>query len=113
MRALSLMLAVLLAGCAARPVTPVAISQPGDANASCAVLDDQIKRNAIHAAEMLGKDKQVEEANTGKVIASFVFGILVGLSIDLTREEQIMLRSLQDRNQYLERLSRAKGCPDS
>jgi len=113
MRAAAAALILFVSACAARPVTPVALSQPGDATANCAVLDEQIKRNAVVAAEMLGKDKQVEDANTGKVIASLVFGILVGLSIDLTREEQIMMRSLQDRNQYLQSLSRGKGCADT
>ena len=104
---------LLLAGCAARPVTPVQMAQPGDSGLDCGALDTQIKANAIKAAELLGKDKEVEDANTGKVIASFIFSGLIGLSVDLTREEQIVMRSLQDRNQRLDALSRQKGCATS
>jgi hypothetical protein len=102
---------LVLVGCAARPVTPVAISQPGDATLTCAGIDTARRDNALRAAELLKRDREVESANTGKMIAAVVFSGWIAMSIDLSREEQITMRSLLDRNTRLDDLARENGCP--
>lgn len=108
--AIALTQAVGLTACAARVVTPVAISQPSDASLTCDALDTARRDNALRAAEMLKRDQEVDSANTGKMIAAVVFSGLIAMSLDLSREEQIVMRSLLDRNARLDDLARAKGC---
>lgn len=107
----SLIALALCLGCAARPVTPILMSQPGDDALTCAQLDQQIAANQSTAVELLQKDKQVEQGNTAKVVAATVFSVWLAMSIDLSHEEQIMMRSLYDRNERLVSLKQQKGCP--
>jgi hypothetical protein len=104
-------LALCIPACAARPVSPVAISQSTDDQLTCSELDQQIKSNQLAAVELLHKNKEVQEANTTKVVASVVFSAWIALSIDLSHEEQIKMRALSDRNEELQRLKRQKRCP--
>ena len=103
-------LALCLAACAApaRQVTPIAMSQPGDEQLTCADLNDKIKANAAAATGMLRKDEQVKTGNVVKL----VFGI-VGVSLmDWSDEEKVKARSMIDRNERLTELHRAKGCSE-
>lgn len=104
-RALALMAAALpLAACPARQITPVALSQPGDAAMDCAALDRAIEATARQAAEMAKLDTELERRN-------IVGGILVGApAIDLTREEQVQYRALADRTRHLTLLKAQKPC---
>lgn len=104
--------ALSLCGCAAREVTPVAMSQPGDDALGCDALAQQISANSAAEAEYQRKDKQVENANIAKGVGSAVpfAGPLIAGSTDLSNEEQVKARSLADRNEQLEYLSKHKGC---
>lgn len=110
----SLLLAcvLLLCGCAARQVTPIAMSQPGDDALTCDTLSSQIAANDIAEADYRKQDKQVENGNIAKGIGSatpFVGPIIAG-STDLSNEEQVKARSLADRNEQLKYLAKQKGC---
>jgi hypothetical protein len=101
-----------LAGCAARDVTPVAMSQPGDEALSCDALNAQIAANTTSEAAYEKKDKQVENANVAKGVggaAPFV-GPIIAASTDLSNEEQVKARALSDRNQQLTYLAKHRGC---
>jgi hypothetical protein len=100
----------LIAGCAAKPVSPVAMSQPGDETMDCAQLAREIATNRDRAADLLVKQNGVEQGNTAKVVASLLVSGWISLAIDLSREEQIVMRSLGDRNDRLIRLTKQKGC---
>lgn len=105
MRRLALGFIVLvLAGCAARPVIPIAMSQPGDAALDCAALDRAIEATARRAAEMARLDRDLEQRN---VIGAILFG---APAIDLTREEQIQYRALADRTRHLTILKAQNRC---
>lgn len=106
-------LLALCFGCAARPVTPVAMSQPGDAELTCGQLGQQTIDNQNAAVALVAKDKQVDRDNTVKVAAAIVFSVWLAGSIDLSHEEQIVMRSLADRNERLKGLQQQKGCPSA
>lgn len=107
----SFVVLALCLGCAARPVTPVMMSQPGDDALSCEQLDQQIAANRNAAVELVRKDKEVEQGNTAKIVAATVFSVWLAMSIDLSHEEQIVMRSLYDRNERLVALKQVKSCP--
>ena len=105
-----------LASCAARPVTPVAMSQPGDDQLSCPALMEQIKANQSAATEFLRSKEGVDQANTAKAVTGVVLfgpiGLLVMNSADYSSEEQVKARSLEDRNERLTFLTKNKGCAE-
>lgn len=104
-RALALAAAALpLAACPARQITPIALSQPGDAAMDCAALDRAIESTARQAAEMAKLDTELERRN---VVGAILFG---APAIDLTREEQIQYRALADRTRHLSTLKAQKPC---
>jgi hypothetical protein len=111
-KSLFLACALCLGACAAREVTPVAMSQPGDDALSCDALAQQIAANETARAVYIRKDKDVENGNIAKGVGSaapFV-GPLIAGSTDLSNEEQVKARALADRNQQLTYLSKQKGC---
>ena len=95
---------LLLAACAARHVTPVAMSQPADAALDCPALEREIDATARQAAEMARLDRELEQRN---VVGAILFG---APAVDLTREEQIQYRALVDRTRYLTQLKAQKSC---
>ena len=105
-------LILCLAGCAARQVTPVAISQPGDAELTCNSLKQQIADASAAEAAYRHKDKQVESGNAVKTAGSAipVAGLFLAGSIDLSNEEQVKARALADRIERLAFLAKQKGC---
>jgi hypothetical protein len=107
----SVALVIFIASCAAQTVTPVAISQSTDNQLTCAQIDQEIKSNQLTAADLLKKNKKVQEENTAKVVASVVLSGWIALSVDLSHEEQIRMRALSDRNEELLRLKKQKKCP--
>ena len=102
--ALALALVLTLAACAARPVTPIALSQPGDAALDCAGLDREIASLGEQAVAMGARDRELERRN---VIGAILFG---APAIDLTREEQIQFRAMQDRARHLADMKARKPC---
>ncbi|MBV9992806.1 MAG: hypothetical protein JOZ72_16120 [Alphaproteobacteria bacterium] len=104
--------ALCLCGCAAREVTPVSMSQPGDDALSCDAIAQQIAANGAAEAKYRHDDKEVENGNIAKGVGSaapFV-GPLIAGSTDLSNEEQVKARSLADRNEQLRYLANRKGC---
>ncbi|HWA88387.1 MAG TPA: hypothetical protein VG889_00015 [Rhizomicrobium sp.] len=104
--------ALVVSGCAARQVTPVSMSQPGDDRLSCDALKAQTAANSAAEAGYRYKDKQVENGNALKTVGSaapFV-GPLIAGSTDLSNEEQVKARALADRNDELNYLAKRKGC---
>lgn len=111
---LALAPAFVLGGCAVRPAVPVAMSQPGDDRLSCEEIARQIKLNDAEAQKYRAADRQVENANAAKVVASAVplAGLAAAASVDLSNTEQIEARSISDRNERLGMLGRQKGCAE-
>lgn len=105
-------LVLCLCGCAARDVTPVRISQPGDDLLSCTDLQQQLATNRSAAETFLRDDKKVEAANTMKAIGGALpwVGIFISASEDLSNEEQIKGRALVDRDERLRFLVERKHC---
>jgi hypothetical protein len=99
-----------LASCAARQVTPVAMTQPTDDRMTCPEIDQEMKSNQAAAAELLEKNKEVDQANAAKVVASVVLSGWFALTVDLSHEEQIKMRALADRNEALASLKTGKRC---
>jgi hypothetical protein len=104
--------ALPLAACAAKTVTPVAMSQPDDEQLSCAQLQQQLADNGQTETKLNGEDKKVAQANIAKnVLAATPYvGILFAASTDLSNSEQVRARALADRNQELQFLLKKKGC---
>ena len=99
-----------LANCAARQVTPVAMTQPTDDRLTCPEIDREMKSNQAEAAELLQKNQEVDQANAAKVVASVVLSGWFALTVDLSHEEQIKMRALADRNEALASLKTGKRC---
>ena len=102
-----------LCGCAAREVTPVAMSQSGDEGLNCNELAKQLAANESDIKVFIAKDKRVADNNVAKNVAGAVIpgvGILLIASTDLSNSEQIQARALIDRNQQLHYLEKQKGC---
>jgi hypothetical protein len=99
-----------LASCAARQVTPVAMTQPTDGRLTCSEIDQEMKSNQATAAELLQKNQEVDQANAAKVVASVVLSGWIALTVDLSHEEQIKMRALSDRNEALASLKTKKRC---
>jgi hypothetical protein len=99
-----------LAGCAhTRTVEPVAMSQAGDEALTCGQLNDEIRQNQVAAANFANQAAEVEGKNTTYEVAS-IFTSLAAMGVDLSREDQIKMRSLSDRNKYLLYLKGEKKC---
>lgn len=103
-------LALCLASCAARQVTPVSMTQPTDDRLTCSEIDQEMKSNQAAAAELLQKNKEVDQANAAKVAASVLLSGWFALTVDLSNEEQIKMRALADRNEALALLKAKKRC---
>ena len=105
-------LASLLA-CAAcaqtRSVEPVAMSQQGDQNLTCTQLDQQIYTNQVAAVNFANQAAKVEGNNTAFQVGT-IFTLWAAMGINLSKEDQIKMRSLQDRNRYLLYLKGEKKC---
>jgi hypothetical protein len=101
---------VSLVACAqTRTVTPVAITQPGDEALSCPQLDTQIHDNEAAAVQFARQATKVESNNDAYKVAT-IFVTLAAIGVDLSKEDQIKARSLQDRNEYLQYLKAEKKC---
>jgi hypothetical protein len=103
-------LALSLAGCAARQVTPISMTQPTDDRLTCSEIDQEMKSNQAAAAELLQRNKEVDQANAAKVVASVMLSGWFALTVDLSNEEQIKMRALADRNEALGSLKIRKKC---
>ncbi len=109
----ALAMAAVLAGCAPRPVTPVAMAQPGDAALTCPDIAAEAGANRARAATLLGEDAEVARGNVVRGVASVIpfAGLAAAATMDLSNAEQVQARALLDRNQRLDLLAREKGCP--
>jgi len=105
-------LALLLSACAAREYTPVSMVQAGDDDLTCAAINQQIADNTAAQATFEKKDRDVENGNTAKVVASAIpyVGMVALANADLSNEEQAKARAISDRNEHLEYLKKQKGC---
>jgi len=111
--ALAALCACILAGCAAKQVTSVPMTQAGDDQLDCSQLAQQIKSNQNQADYLQKKDQQVSQENVAKNVAGAIIpyaGVLAIASTDLSNEEQVNARALTDRNEELTYLARKKGC---
>ncbi len=101
--------ALCLVACTARPVTPISMTMPGDEQLSCAELNEHIKANMTAANELFAEDKDVAAGNVAKGVL-LGGGLLAAALMDLSNEEQVKARSVNDRNERLTFLARSKGC---
>jgi hypothetical protein len=85
------------------------MSQPGDQNLACSDIDREIDQNQRNAVSYARKAKETSDQNEKVVVASFFTG-WAQLYLDLSSEEKIKMRSLQDRDQYLVFLKEQKKC---
>jgi hypothetical protein len=107
-----LFLASLLgcAGCAqTKSVDPIPMSQQGDQNLTCTQLNQQIYTNQVAAANFATQAAKVQGNNQVFAVGT-IFALWAALGIDLSEEDKIKMRSLQDRNQYLVYLKDEKKC---
>jgi hypothetical protein len=84
----------------------------GDQNLTCSEIDREIEQNKWNAVILAKKATEVDENNKKVVIASLFFR-WAQLYLDLSSEEKITMRSLQDRDQYLVFLREQKKCQAS
>jgi hypothetical protein len=92
-----------------RSVEPVAMSQQGDQNLTCVQLNQQIYTNQVAAVNFANQAAKVEGNNTAFQVGT-IFTLWAAMGINLSKEDQIKMRSLQDRNQYLLYLKEEKKC---
>jgi hypothetical protein len=107
-----LVLASLLAcpGCAeTKTVDPIQMSQPGDQDLTCGQINDQIYKNQVAGVSFANRAAKAEGSNTAFEVGT-IFTLWAAMGIDLSKEDQIKMRSLQDRNQYLTYLKDEKKC---
>jgi hypothetical protein len=105
-----------LAACAARPVEPVSMAQPGDDKLGCQQIAVQITGNRTAVMAFRQQDQQARDGNVAKVaIGSIVpiAGLAALAAVDLSNEEQVKERSMADRNDRLMLLAHSKGCGDT
>src|SRR6266446_5645234 len=88
---LALVGALNMSACAARSVTPLAMTQPGDDQLDCSQIDDEIKRNQAAANDLLQRDKSVETGNVAKGVL-LGGGLLAAMVMDLSNAEQVNAR---------------------
>lgn len=101
---------LVCAGCAAtKTVNPIQMSQPGDRDLTCAQINDQIYTNQVAAVNFANQAAKVEGSNTAFEVGT-IFVIWAAMGVDLSKEDQIKMRSLQDRNQYLLYLKDERKC---
>ena len=106
------LLALLLdcTGCAqTKSVAPIQISQPGDERLSCKQINDEIYTTQVTAINFADQAAKVEGNNTAFKVGT-IFTTWAALGIDLSKEDQIKWRSLEDRNQHLLYLKAEKKC---
>jgi hypothetical protein len=108
--AAAIVMTLSLASCAARQVTPIEMTQPTDDRLTCPEIDQEMKSNQAAAAELLEKNKEVDQANAAKVVASVVLSGWFALTVDLSKEEQVKMRALADRNEALALLKAKRRC---
>lgn len=105
-----LLVALLIAACAARSSNPVQLAQPSDERMTCEALSAEITRNTVEAARLAGADQAI----VGQNVAAGMVGTLIFwpalFAMDLSNAEQIELRALQDRNQRLEEIQNRRSC---
>lgn len=98
-------------GCAhTKSVEPVAMSQNNDQNLTCSELDHQIDDNRGTAVNFANRAREVKGDNEKLAVTAVLVSGWAALFIDLSNEEKIKMRSLQDRNQYLVFLKEQKQC---
>ena len=102
----------LLAACAARDVTPMRLSQDGDAALGCAEISRQMRDNRTAAAKFLKDDRLVEQRNTALTVIGFLpwAGLLTATMTNLSNQDQIRARALIDREERLIYLAKQKEC---
>lgn len=103
-----LLLTIALAGCGGRSANPIASYQPGDEDRSCTGLQTEIANNEQEIIRLV----PYEDA-TGKNVALGVTGfffIIPLFFMDFKDAEELEIRALRRRNQYLREIAYNKGC---
>lgn len=90
------------------------MTQGGDDKLSCVQIAQQIESNNASIEHFILKDKQVEQDNVARNVGGVIpiVGLFLVASTDLSNEEQVMARSVTDRNEHLVYLAKQKGCPE-
>ena len=102
-------LLLLVAGCQVRQADPVKLSDPDDAEMSCAEIATEIAANEREALQLAGKAEALDQSNDALRAPGTVFAPLL-LAVDLSDAEKIEIRALADRNARLEKLRARKDC---
>ena len=105
---------VLLPACGGtKHVSSVEISQAADDRMTCTEIAQEISRNQASAVAFVQQKQGTDAANAAKVASSLLVpavGLGIGLTIDLSDEERIMVQSLKDRNEALVYMQDKKHC---
>ena len=98
------------AGCAhTESVEPIAMAQQGDENLTCQQLKEQIADN--QRAAMIFANRAAQTQGSNEVFeAVSIFSMWASFGINLSEEDKVKFRSLQDRDQYLLYLKGQKKC---
>ncbi len=101
-------LLLVLAACGGRSANPIASYQPGDEKRSCDGLRMEVANNEQEIAKLL----PYEDA-TGKNVALGVTGFFLIIPLffmDFKDAEEIEIRALRKRNQWLREVASNKDC---
>lgn len=101
---------MLLAGCGGRDARPVAVAQPTDSMLSCPLLMAEISGNNSRAVSLLDEKKDAENSNVAIGVAGALLFWPALFFMDLSDTEEIEMRALRDRNNYLAQLALAQDC---
>lgn len=102
--------AVLVAGCAARPAAPVAVSQADDPDKSCHDLLHELNYNQYRMTRLVRESNNVMAGNAETVAADAFFFPPILVAYDNGEAQSMELKALQDRNAQLTKLAIDRGC---
>lgn len=115
-RAAFVIVLALLLDCGAcastKSVDPIPIVQQGDQGLTCSQLISQISANQAAAVNFADQARETNNNNEKLHVTELTLPVLPWqeLFVDLSKEDQIKMKSLQDRNQYLIFLKEQKKC---
>lgn len=95
-----------------KSVEPILMVQQGDQGLTCSQLDSEIYANQVAAVNFSNQARETTNSNEKLHVSEFLNAAMPWqeLFVDLSKEDQIKMKSLQDRNQYLTFLKEQKKC---
>ena len=98
----------LVAGCGGRAANLVAVTQYGDQDKSCSMIADEVSFIDSEVSRLLPETKKAGKNFIAGVAGAFF--ILPWLLIDVSQAEQLEIKALQQRRNYLAIIDSEKNC---